>query len=100
MYGDASRLSFAASEHARLDRARRQLAAVMGFYAHLAAFLVVIAILAALNWASGDEPWVQWVIAGWGLGVVAHALAVFGRAPAALRHWEQRKLREYMRSSS
>ena len=89
----------AVADHARLDRARRQLAAVEGFYIHLAAFAIVIAALLALNWATGDEWWVQWVFAGWGLGVVAHALAVFGKAPAALRHWEQRKVREYMRGS-
>ncbi|MET0569541.1 MAG: 2TM domain-containing protein [Hyphomicrobiaceae bacterium] len=87
------------ADYARLDRARRQLAAVEGFYIHLAAFAIVIAALVALNWATGDEWWVQWVFAGWGLGVVAHALAVFGKAPAALRHWEQRKVREYMRGS-
>lgn len=84
-------------DHARLDRARRQLAAVTGFYAHLAAFFLVIVGLALLNWASSDVWWVHWVIIGWGLGLGAHAFAVFGRAPAAFRHWEQRKLREYMR---
>jgi len=99
MYDEASRAGPGTPEHARLDQARRRLAAEMGFYIHFAAFILVVTALFALNWATGEGWWVQWVFAGWGIGVAAHALAVFGRTPAAIRHWEQRKVRQYMRGS-
>lgn len=98
MNDSATRAGQGAPEHGRLDRARRRLAAVEGFFIHLGVFVVVMAGLVALNWAMHDQWWVQWVFLGWGLGVLFHALAVFGRMPAAVQHWEKRKLREYMRS--
>lgn len=85
-------------DRARLERALKQVAAIEGFYIHLAAFAAVLIGLLALNWATDDSWWVQWVFAGWGIGVAAHAFAVFGKAPAAVREWEHRKLREYMRN--
>lgn len=99
MYGEASRAGLTTAEHARLDRARRRLADIMGFYIHSAVFVAVLLGLLGLNWAMDDEWWVQWVFVGWGIGVIAHAVAVFGKIPASIRHWEQRKVREYMRSS-
>lgn len=94
--GAASRSN--AADRVRLEQAVKRVAAIEGFYIHLAAFAAVLIGLFALNWASGEEWWVQWVFAGWGIGVAAHAFSVFGRAPTAIRGWEQRKLREYMRN--
>jgi hypothetical protein len=37
---------------------------------------------------------VLWVLFGWGIGVVAHAVAVFGRTPQAIADWEERKVRQ------
>lgn len=85
------------SGRARLDQARRRLVAVEGFYVHLAIFALVVAALFVLDWATGQEWWVHWVIAGWGVGLAAHALATFAKVPEAIRHWERRKVREYMR---
>ena len=31
---------------------------------------------------------------GWGIGIVAHALAVFGRASRFVAEWEDRKIKE------
>lgn len=60
------------------------------FLIHLAAFIVVNGILVALNATKALEPgevrdwWSLYVIAGWGIGVVAHGFAVWagGRARA------------------
>jgi hypothetical protein len=37
-----------------------------------------------------------WVFLGWGLGVLAHGLAVIGRGSRAIAAWEERKLRDYL----
>jgi len=47
---------------------------------HLAAYAVVIAICAGVNlWLNPAKLWFVWVAAGWGIGVAAHALALFLR---------------------
>lgn len=84
----------AAPDAARVARAKRRVAAIKGFYIHLVIFALVLAGLFAINATLGGPWWVLWVLFGWGVGVVAHALAVFGRAPQALDEWEQRKVRE------
>jgi hypothetical protein len=81
----------------RLMQARRRVAALKGFYIHLAVFVAVLVALVAINVATGRPWWVIWVFLGWGIGVAAHALAVLGRTQRAVAAWEERKTREYMR---
>lgn len=82
-------------DRATLARAQRRVAALKGFYVHLFAFVSVIAALLLLNIATGDDWWVQWVVLGWGLGVVAHATAIFWQTPSFIAQWEKRKLRQF-----
>jgi hypothetical protein len=83
-----------ALEAERVAEARRRVAAIKGFYIHFAIFALVLVGLFAINAASGRTWWVQWVLVGWGIGVVAHAVAVFSRASQAVAAWEERKVRE------
>jgi fatty acid desaturase len=85
-----------APQDERLVRARRQLAALKAFYIHLFVFAAVLAGLAVINWVTGGPWWVLWVLLGWGIGVLAHALTVFGHTSRAIADWEERKLREFM----
>lgn len=54
-------------------------AARRGLVHHVIAFLVVIALLAVLNWFLGPPYWVQWVLLGWGAGLALHAFLVLRR---------------------
>ena len=80
----------------KLEEARRRVVALKGFYIHLTVFIAVNLGLAALNIATGDDWWVQWVLLGWGIGVLAHALAVFGRGSRLVANWENRKIRQLL----
>ncbi len=80
----------------RLARARRRLAALKGFYIHLFVFATVLAGLFIINLAAGGPWWVLWVLLGWGIGILAHAITVFGRTSQAIADWEARKLRQFM----
>jgi hypothetical protein len=75
------------------------LAAIKGFYIHLLAFTLVNAGLLVINLAAGGPWWVLWVLFGWGVGVVAHALAVFAVKPRFIADWERRKLRQLVKQS-
>ncbi len=81
----------------RISAARRRVAEIEGFFIHLAAFVLVVAILAGVNAYTGAAWWVQWVFFGWGIGVAAHALAIFGSKPRFVVNWERRKFREFVR---
>ncbi len=75
-------------------RAVQQVQAMTGFYVHLAIFVVVIAILGIVNWAVSATWWVQWPMLGWGAGLIAHYLLVFGEFPDFVRRWQERKVEE------
>jgi len=51
--------------------------ALRAFLIHLGVFVVVVGALAALNlYRRPDHLWFIWVLAGWGIGVAAHGLAL------------------------
>ena len=78
----------------KFKSAIQRVEALKGFYIHLTVFVLVMTLLTLVNVQDGDDWWVQWPLFGWGLGLIGHALAVFGRTPAAIAAWEKRKLRE------
>src|SRR5262249_44643154 len=86
----------ALTEAERRERAVRRVAAIKGFYVHLAAYLVVNIGLFIVNAVSDSGWWVQWVVLGWGIGVAAHALAVFGHGSKFVTEWEDRKIKQLM----
>ena len=52
-----------------------------GFYIHSTVYVVVIALLVGINFATTpDRLWFQWPLLGWGFGVLAHAIAAFALA--------------------
>jgi transcriptional regulator with XRE-family HTH domain len=68
-----------------------------GFYVHLTTYAVIIPALAILNLVTSPAFW--WVIfpaGGWGIGVVAHGLQVFGTAPFLDGEWERREVEKLL----
>lgn len=76
--------------------ARQRVADIEAFYIHLTAFALVLLLLFGVNVYTGDDWWVQWVLIGWGIGVVAHAVALFMNKPKFVTNWERRKFREFV----
>ncbi len=66
------------TDAAILRRARRRAAAEVSFYGHLMSYLGVMAFLALINILTSRYPWFLWPAAGWGIGLFAHYMAVFG----------------------
>lgn len=82
-------------------RARKRVRALKDFYSHLATYLVVNAFLVAINLTTTPDPfWAIWPIAGWGIGIVSHAISVFGLFGLGTRDWEERKVRELMQQQN
>ena len=51
---------------------------VQGFYTHLIVYVAVNGGLLALNYSKNpDHMWSYWVLGGWGIGIVFHAVKLF-----------------------
>ena len=87
-------MSTASDDRARYLAAKKRVSAMRGVYLHAAIFAAVMVGLIGLNLYTGGAMWAVWPLAGWGIGLAAHALAVFGRMPKAVANWEDRKMRE------
>ncbi|MEM8971647.1 MAG: 2TM domain-containing protein [Pseudomonadota bacterium] len=82
------------SQQKKIEDAKKQVAAMTGFYVHLTIYALVIGILAIVDALTGTSWWVQWPALGWGIGVLAHAIGVFGQAPSFIANWQARKVHE------
>jgi|LNFM01.1.fsa_nt_gb hypothetical protein len=80
------------TEHDKTRVAAEKADDQLGFFIHFTVYLLVIALLVGLNIRSGDAWWAHWPAIGWGIGIVGHALAVFGRAPRMLVEWRLRRI--------
>jgi peptidoglycan biosynthesis protein MviN/MurJ (putative lipid II flippase) len=78
----------------KLYRARRRVEALTGFYIHAAIYVIVNVGLFLINLFTGPGWWVQWPIAGWGIGLIAHGIVVFGVNHPRVIAWEDEKVRE------
>jgi uncharacterized membrane protein len=68
-----------------------------GFYIHLGVYVGVNALLAWIDLTHHPErTWFYWPLAGWGLGVLAHAWAVFA-SPWRLQRLKARQHRREVR---
>ncbi len=86
-----------ANQEETLRRARRRAAAEVGFYSHLMSYLGVMAFLALINLATTRYPWFIWPALGWGIGLFAHYMAVFGSRMLRERYFEPALEREVRR---
>lgn len=79
--------------------AERRADAKMAFRAHLVAYVVVNAGLAAINLlTSPGYYWFVWPMLGWGLGLIAHGATVYGYLGGQREQMIQKEL-ERLRTS-
>jgi signal transduction histidine kinase len=82
-------------------RARRRAAAQFGFYVHLVSYLGVISLLALINLLTSPWiPWFLWPAGGWGVGVFAHYMGVFGSHQLKERYFDPVVEREVRREKA
>ena len=77
------------------NRARRRVRQIKGFYIHATIYVLVNALLIAINLGtSRGEVWFFWPLLGWGIGLAVHGLSVFGLGGLWGKEWEERKIKE------
>lgn len=76
-----------------LARARQRARLKLELYKHVSLYLTVIAALGIVNLTTGPgNLWFLWPAAGWGIGLIAHAINVFVSTRDVLQHMTQREL--------
>ncbi|QEE51351.1 2TM domain-containing protein [Flavobacterium alkalisoli] len=89
-------------ERERLERAKKKVKSIKGFYRHLTVYLFVnafILISRAIGMEPGEDFW-RWgtfsTALFWGMGLLLHAASVFGTTIFFGSDWEERKLNEIL----
>lgn len=81
-------------------RAKKKVDSLIGFYWHLAVYIVVnvfLILLIGLNSGRGFTSFGTYATAiFWGIGLLFHFLGVFGPDFIFGKDWEQRKIKEFM----
>ncbi|WP_088341991.1 2TM domain-containing protein [Robiginitalea sediminis] len=87
----------------KLQRAKKRVEQIKGFYVHLAVYLVInLMIVGSLLVQTGWQPQKVslWAFFStplfWGIGLAFHAIHVFGINGIFGRQWEERQLRKFM----
>lgn len=85
----------------KLERAKKRVEELKGFYANLMSYIVIIPCLAGLNYWTNQFQyiWFLWAAAGWGLGLLLHAAGIFWSIDLWGKRWEERKIKEFMQET-
>ena len=76
-------------------RATERVRARLGFVGHALLFLVVGALLLAINLlATPGALWFFWPLLFWAAALVAHAVVVFGPGMGAIERWREREFEQ------
>ena len=77
------------------NRAKKRVRQIKGFYIHAGVYGVVNLLLIAINSATTPRQiWFFWPLIGWGIGLAAHGLSVFGLGEFLGAEWEERKIKK------
>lgn len=80
-------------EQLALSRVRK----VRSFYIHLVQYVLVIALLAAINLSTHPAYlWFLWPAFGWGIGILAHAASTFQIIPFFGAQWERKQVEKHL----
>ena len=81
-------------EGEKYKRAKSRVEELKGFYAHLITYIAVNLMLVVINLVtSPNHLWFYWVTVFWGIGIIWHAISVYGKRG---KKWEEKKIKEIM----
>ena len=84
------------NEEEKYRRAKERVEEIKGFYIHLFMYIIVNSGLFLINLIfARNHWWFYWPLLGWGIGIVAHALTVFGLGGFLGKEWEEDRSKDY-----
>ena len=79
-------------------RANKKVKAKKGFFVHFGVFCATVLFLFTINFLTSPKFW--WFLfptLGWGIGIIAHYIGVFGISDPSVEDWENKELEKEMR---
>ena len=96
---DTNKMEANKQEYDKYARAKKRVEDIKGFYSNLISYIVIIPFLVFINLRfSPGHHWFIYPMIFWGLGIIIHGFGVFGKSRFFGRDWEERKIREIMKS--
>ncbi len=87
----------------KLERAKKQVEEMKGFYIHLAIYIIINGFILVnifiRSLSDGDRFWGLHTLFTpffWGIGLAFHASKVFGYNPFFGKKWEERQIKKYI----
>lgn len=78
------------------EHARRRVEERLGFYIHAIVYVLVNAVMIGIDLTNNpDNTWFYWPLAGWGIGLAAHAMRVFGSPGTS--SWKEKMIDKELR---
>jgi len=86
------------NENKKYVKAQKKVAEIRKFYTSCISYVLVIGLLAAINFYTNglSNPWFLWAAFGWGFGLAFQAAKTFGYNPFFDKDWEERKIQSIM----
>lgn len=90
------------NEQKRLDRAKKRVKRIKGFYSHVLVYIVINIMIVIINVQDLEpgESYFQYknffTLFFWGIGLAVHGLSVFLPDFILGQNWEERKIKEIM----
>ncbi len=86
------------SKENKYFKAKERVEELKKFYGNLTSYVIVISLLAVLNYWTNSwrYMWFLWAAFGWGIGLFFHAMNTFNLNPFFGKDWERRKIKEFM----
>ena len=81
----------------RFQLARARVQQLRLFYTHVGVYVFVNILLLLINLLTDPSSlWFYWPLLGWGIGLAAHALLVYGADSIMGKEWEEQKIRQIL----
>lgn len=81
------------TESIAYQNASKRVKELKGFYGNLTSFCLIIPFLIVVNlWTAPQYHWFWWAIMGWSIGLISHALRVFGIGG----NWEEKQIQKIL----
>ena len=81
----------------RYLEAKKRTDDIKGLFIHLAIFVAINLGLFLVDVLTGSGWWFYWATIFWGMGLAAHAVAIYFDQSLRVRRWEEGKIEEYVR---
>jgi hypothetical protein len=87
-------------DNERYFLAKRRVKSMRGFYIHFFVYMVINTVIIVQIYSYNDSSFWRWesfsTALFWGIGLLAHAISVFGSNLIFGKNWEERKIQELM----